>query len=350
MKKATFLYLVVVCTLLSVLVACAAPTSIAPMAEAPSDSLTQDTYWRSKLSPEQYYILRQKGTEKPFSGKFLFHQEKGNYTCAACGNILFSSNAKFESHCGWPSFDEQIAAKNILTKEDHSHGMDRIEIVCGKCGGHLGHLFDDGPTETGKRYCVNSLALSFAPLASKSEEQSVFDTIVLGGGCYWCIETIFLDLKGVVSVESGYSGGKIKKPTYEMVCTGNTGHAEVVQIIYDKNMISLAEILKVFFSVHDPTTLNKQGADEGTQYRSAIFYRNEMQKNSALQIIRQLEDGKVFEQPIVTEVTPFSFFVKAEQYHQNYYNRNANAPYCRLVIQPKKEKFEKAFKELLKNK
>lgn len=348
MKKTTLFYFVILFSALSVLAACAAPSVTAPAKENAPDSTGQTVDWKNKLTPEQYYILREKGTEKPFSGKFLFHKEKGNYTCAACGNILFSSDAKFDSHCGWPSFDEQIASKNIITREDHSHGMDRTEIVCGKCGGHLGHLFNDGPTTTGKRYCVNSLSLSFEPAAFEKPEISAFDTIVLGGGCYWCIEAIYLELKGVVSVQSGYSGGKVKKPTYEMVCTGNTGHAEVVQIVYETGKISLTEVLKVFFTVHDPTTLNKQGADEGTQYRSAIFYRNETQKNTAMQVIRQLNEAKVYEDPIVTEVTPFSFFVKAEEYHQNYYNRNSNAPYCRLVIQPKKEKFEKVFKDLLK--
>ncbi len=174
------------------------------------------------------------------------------------------------------------------------------------------------------------------------------DTITLAGGCYWCIEAIYQRLDGVVSVESGFSGGTMKNPSYRDVCTGETGHAEVVQITYDKTKTNLDEIFKVFFTVHDPTTLNKQGADEGTQYRSAIFYRNEEQKKAAQDIIKALTDAKVYSDPIVTEVTPFSVFYKAEDYHQDYYNQHGSQPYCQIVIRPKVEKFEKIFKDRMK--
>ncbi|MBS1618893.1 MAG: peptide-methionine (S)-S-oxide reductase MsrA [Bacteroidetes bacterium] len=174
------------------------------------------------------------------------------------------------------------------------------------------------------------------------------DTITLAGGCYWCIEAIYQRLDGVVSVESGFSGGTMKNPSYRDVCTGETGHAEVVQITYDKTKTNLDEIFKVFFTVHDPTTLNRQGADEGTQYRSAIFYRNEEQKKAAQDIIKALTDAKVYSDPIVTEVTPFSVFYKAEDYHQDYYNQHGSQPYCQIVIRPKVEKFEKIFKDRMK--
>lgn len=307
--------------------------------------------WKKKLSEEQYYILREKGTERPHSGKFLMHKDKGNYTCAACGNILFSSDSKFDSHCGWPSFDKQIGEKNIVTKEDKTHGMSRTEIMCGKCGGHLGHIFDDGPTATGMRYCVNSVSLGFEAVAApkiEKEVPSAIDTIALAGGCFWCIEAIFQELKGVKKVESGFAGGGTGEVSYKEVCSGNTGHAEVIQITFDTKEISLAQILKVFFTVHDPTTLNRQGADVGTQYRSSVFYRNEMQKKLAQEIISGLVKEKAYDKPIVTQIERFDTFIKAEDYHQNYFKNNGSQPYCRMVIQPKVEKFEKVFKHLIK--
>jgi peptide-methionine (S)-S-oxide reductase len=180
-------------------------------------------------------------------------------------------------------------------------------------------------------------------------DNAKLDTITFGGGCFWCTEAIFQRLKGVVSVESGYSGGKVKNPTYKEVCSGLTGHAEVTQIVYDANAISLAEILEVFFKTHDPTTLNRQGGDEGTQYRSVIFYRNEEQKKVAEDIKQGLDKSGAFNDPIVTEITPFTAFYKAEDYHQNYFNLNKDKnSYCTFVIVPKVEKFEKYFSDKLK--
>lgn len=302
--------------------------------------------WKAKLTPEQFYILREKGTEKPFTGKFTFTKEKGIYQCAGCGEALFTDEMKFESHCGWPSFDREVAGGKIIQTEDLSHGMRRTEITCAKCGGHLGHIFDDGPTETGKRYCVNSASLSFEPLANKNENN--YETITLGGGCFWCIEAIFEDVKGVKSVISGYSGGKTSNPTYKEVSNGNTGHAEVVQITYDTKIISLEELLEIFFTLHDPTTLNRQGADVGTQYRSAIFYHNENQKYIAQKVIKTLNTNKAFDNPIVTEVSAFTKFYKAENYHQEYYELNKEQPYCKAVIKPKMDKLHKVFSEKLK--
>lgn len=175
------------------------------------------------------------------------------------------------------------------------------------------------------------------------------DTITLGGGCFWCTEAIYQRLNGVVSVTSGYSGGKIANPTYREVCSGLTGHAEVVQIVFDTTKVSLAEVLQVFFKTHDPTTLNRQGNDEGTQYRSSIFYRNEEQRKVAEDIKSGLDKSGAFNDPIVTEIVPFTAFYKAEDYHQDYYNQNKNSnPYCTYVIVPKVEKFEHYFKDKLK--
>lgn len=195
--------------------------------------------------------------------------------------------------------------------------------------------------------CLFSLSLSGFSQNKKTES---LETITLGGGCYWCVEAVYENLDGVKSVVSGFSGGTVANPTYEEVCTGETGHAEVVQITYDKNITDINEIFKVFFTVHDPTTLNRQGADVGTQYRSVIFYKNDEQKKAAQSIIAELNKAKVYNSPIVTKVEPFKKFYKAEDYHQNYYANNKNQPYCKMVIQPKIEKFEKVFKDKLKKK
>ena len=169
-----------------------------------------------------------------------------------------------------------------------------------------------------------------------------------GNGCFWCTEAVFLNLKGVTKVESGYSGGKVKNPTYEDVCTGRTGHAEVIQITYDPSVISYSDLLEVFWNTHDPTTLNQQGADHGTQYRSVVFYANEEERKTADAYKKQLEASHVYKDPIVTEITSLTNFYPAEDYHQNYYALNQNAGYCQYVIRPKVEKFKKQFKDKLK--
>lgn len=308
-----------------------------------------DNEWKKELSGEQYYVLREKGTESPYSGKLLLNKEEGIYKCAACGNELFTDKMKFDSHCGWPSFDREIEGGKIKTEEDRSHGMVRTEIMCARCGGHLGHLFDDGPTQTGMRYCVNSLSLEFVPEKEVlKDSNNHIDTLVLGGGCYWCVEAVYEMLKGVKSVESGFAGGFVKNPSYHDVCSGTTGHAEVVRITYDNTEVSFKEILEVFFTVHDPTTLNRQGADVGTQYRSVIFYNNQEEFNLAKKIIDDLNKEKVYTNPVVTQLEKSTVFYKAEDYHQNYYAENQSAPYCTMVIQPKLEKFKKVFGDKIK--
>ena len=179
-------------------------------------------------------------------------------------------------------------------------------------------------------------------------DSNKYEVATFGEGCFWCTEAVFQRLKGVVKVESGYSGGTVPNPTYEAVCTGKTGHAEVTQITFDPSVISYTELLQVFFKTHDPTTLNKQGADVGTQYRSVIFYHNDEQKKFAEKTKHELDSAKIWDDPIVTEISPFKKFYKAEDYHQNYYNNNSFQPYCSFVITPKLEKFEKVFKDLLK--
>ena len=197
---------------------------------------------------------------------------------------------------------------------------------------------------------IFALSLNGFAQNTKAKSASNLETITLGGGCYWCVEAVYENLDGVKSVVSGFSGGKVANPTYEDVCTGTTGHAEVVQVTYDKTKTDINEIFQVFFTVHNPTTLNRQGADVGTQYRSVIFYKTEEQKKAAQSIIAELNKAKVYNNPIVTKVEPFKVFYKAEDYHQNYYANNKNQPYCKMVIQPKIEKFEKVFKDKLKKK
>ncbi|MDY0084436.1 MAG: peptide-methionine (S)-S-oxide reductase MsrA [Bacteroidales bacterium] len=188
---------------------------------------------------------------------------------------------------------------------------------------------------------------SIQTYAMNSSEK--MDTITLGAGCFWCTEAVFQQIKGVVSVTSGYSGGKISNPTYREVSSGLTGHAEVIQLVYDKSVISLEDILKIFFRTHNPTTLNRQGADVGTQYRSAIFYHTDAQRKIAEKVKQNLNEAAIWEDSIVTEITPFKAFYKAEEYHQNYYNNNPNQGYCQFVIVPKLEKFNQLFEELKKD-
>ena len=186
-------------------------------------------------------------------------------------------------------------------------------------------------------------------IEDKMDEQNKYEVATFGAGCFWCTEAVFQRLKGVVKVESGYSGGSVPNPTYEAVCTGKTGHAECTQITFDPKIISYKELLEVFWKTHDPTTLNRQGADAGTQYRSVIFYHNDEQKQLAGKYKNELTSAKIWSDPVVTEISSFRKFYKAEDYHQNYYNQNSNQPYCSFVITPKLDKFKKIFAEKLKN-
>jgi len=182
----------------------------------------------------------------------------------------------------------------------------------------------------------------------RPNQQDNIEVATLAGGCFWCIEAAFGEIRGVLTVGSGYSGGITTSPTYEQVCSGTTGHSEAVQVTFDPNVVSFQDILHIFFTVHDPTTPNRQGADMGSQYRSVIFYHDEKQKKIAEQVIKELEDQKVWDNPIVTQVVPFKKFYKAEKYHKQYFSRNPNAGYCRVVIAPKIAKLRKKYREKLK--
>jgi len=296
-----------------------------------------DKEWRETLTPEQYRILREKGTERAFTGKYYEHHGTGVYACAGCGAELFRSDEKFDSGCGWPSFWNPADSDAVVEKEDNSFGMRRIEVLCARCGGHLGHVFPDGPKPTGLRYCINSGALDFTEKPAEIESGKL-QTATFGAGCFWCTEAAFESVEGVKSVAVGYMGGATADPTYKEVCTGRTGHAEVAQVEYDPHKVSFEELLDVFWKIHDPTSLNRQGADVGTQYRSAIFYHSEEQKSAAEKAIEDI--GGKYSGPIVTEVAPASTFYKAEEYHQDYYRKNPDAGYCRAVIAPKLEKLK----------
>jgi peptide methionine sulfoxide reductase msrA/msrB len=314
----------------------------------PEVKRTEDE-WRARLTPEQFAVLRAKGTERPFCGGLLKNKDDGLYLCAGCHLPLFRSNTKFESGTGWPSFYQPVGAGNVKEVTDTSHGMVRTEIVCARCDSHLGHLFDDGPRPTGLRYCRNSESLKFVPepeLKHFGEDvpQAKSARLVLAGGCFWCVEAVFREIDGVLEVVSGYAGGDANDANYRAVCTGETGHAEAVEIIYDPAKVSLEKLLEVHFATHDPTTLNRQGADVGPQYRSAIFYANEDEKRAAETFIKKLGDSKAFGgKPIVTTLEPLTQFYPAEAYHQNFVCRNPMQGYVRGVALPTEEKARETF-------
>jgi len=272
------------------------------------------------LSDEEKRILLDKGTEAPFSGKYWNHFERGIYVCRQCGAPLYLSMSKFSSPCGWPSFDEEIPG--AVRRQPDADGQ-RTEILCAACGGHLGHVFSgEGLTEKNVRHCVNSVSLRFIPESRWPLERAVF-----AGGCFWGVEHYFRQAPGVLGVAAGYTGGRIKKPTYDQVCTGTTGHAEAVEVIYDPRRTTYEALARLFFEIHDPTQRNRQGPDVGSQYRSAVFYLDEAQKRTADRLIAQLKERGY---DVATEVAPASAFWPAEPYHQDYLSRYPDRPDCHI--------------------
>jgi peptide methionine sulfoxide reductase msrA/msrB len=346
--------------------------------------------WKRRLAPDQFRIMRNQGTERAFCGTLLDNKKDGVYCCAGCMLPLFASNSKFDSGTGWPSFFQPIARENVEERSDDSLGTRRTEILCARCGGHLGHVFDDGPRPTGLRFCLNSESLTFTPageLASLADSAAeplaqhpepsttpvssavvpavaalsatpkekpptrpmTTATAVFAGGCFWCTEAAFEQLKGVLDVQSGYAGGGKETATYERVSHGDTGHAEAIRITYDPMQISYDRLLDVFFDAHDPTQLNRQDNDAGAQYRSAIFFVNDIEERAARAKIKQLTVAKAFPHPIVTTLEPLKAFYPAEEYHQDYARRHPDQPYIQYHAVPKVCTVRDKHRELVKH-
>jgi peptide methionine sulfoxide reductase msrA/msrB len=271
------------------------------------------------LTPEEERVIERKGTEAPFSGEYCGHFENGAYLCRRCKKPLYRSSDKFRSGCGWPSFDDEIPG--AVGRKPDADGM-RTEIICSSCGAHLGHVFSgEKLTPKNTRHCVNSVSLQFEP--GKKKEKAVF-----AGGCFWGLEYHFRKAPGVLSVRSGYTGGRVENPSYEEVCSGKTGHYEAVEAEFDPSAAAYEELLKLFFMIHDFSQENGQGPDTGPQYRSAVFYDSKEQKLSAEKIIRNLEDKGY---SVATKLLPLEKFYPAEEYHQDYYKKTGGTPYCHVL-------------------
>lgn len=273
---------------------------------------------RKNLSAFERHVIEQKGTEPPFSGLYTYTDAPGVYVCKRCEAPLYRSEFKFPSHCGWPSFDDEIAG--TVEHRPDADG-ERTEILCKGCGGHLGHIFKgEGFTPKNQRHCVNSVSLIF-----KAAEDVAQETAVFASGCFWGTEYFLARLPGVLATKVGYTGGHLENPTYEQVCSKQSGHYEALEVVYDPSRISYESLTKVFFETHDFSQQNGQGPDIGPQYRSAIFVKSEEQRRIAEQVITIL---KGMGREVATEVKEAARFWPAEEYHQQYYERKGDQPYC----------------------
>lgn len=277
------------------------------------------------------YVTKQCGTEPAFNNAYWDEHRPGIYVDVNTGEALFTSLDKFDSGTGWPSFTKPIDNSSIVEKEDDSLGVNRTEVRTN--ASHLGHVFDDGPNGS-LRYCINSASLKFIPYTELNssgygqyEKLFNYSKALFSGGCFWGVQHLLDTVPGVVMTEVGYTGGHTVNPTYEEVSTGTTGHAESVLVVFDPSKISYKELLNYFWRLHDPTTLDRQGPDIGSQYRSAIFYFDESQNETARQSELDFDASKVFDKSAVTEIVAATTFYPAEEYHQEYINKNPNT-YC----------------------
>ena len=305
MKLLSYLFL----TLTLLLYSCSENAADPSVTQSQSDILAIN-----ELTPEEEKIILHKGTEPPGSGEYNKFYEDGIYLCKQCNLALFRSESKFDSKSGWPAFDDNIADAVKTVPDGH-----RTEIVCNRCDGHLGHVFlKENFTEKNTRHCVNSLSMKFLPKGS-------YGRAIFASGCFWGTEYFLHKAEGVIATTCGYIGGHTKNPTYKEICTGITGHAEAVEVIFDKNKTDFETLCKLFFETHDPTQLNRQGPDIGTQYRSEIFYLNDKQKEISNKLIDELKGNGL---NVVTKVTKAPEFYDAEDYHQEYYKKKNGIPYC----------------------
>jgi peptide methionine sulfoxide reductase msrA/msrB len=328
-----------------------------PAVEAPGPDfqMPPKAQLREPLTPIQYKVTQESGTEPAFRNEYWDNHEHGIYVDVVSGEPLFSSLDKFESGSGWPSFAKPLEGADIVEKEDRAYGMRRVEVRSDVADSHLGHLFDDGPRDRGgMRYCINSASLRFVPLARMKAQgygdhlqpfvaaglyearddaamTATRETATLAGGCFWGMEELIRQIKGVTNTEVGYSGGTISNATYQDVKTGRSGHAESVQITFDPEVVSYEEILGWYFRMHDPTTLNRQGNDRGTQYRSAVFYHSAEQKAIAERVKKQVDASGKWSNAIVTEIVAADDFWPAEDYHQDYLQKNPDGYTCHWI-------------------